>query len=487
MAVLIVVENPKHWPLDIPGTEIVRAREYLTDPRFTRMGRAKVFNLCRTYGYQTIGYYVSLLAAARGHKPLPSVETVQGLRQAALLRLAAEDVEELFQRALGPIKADHFELSVYFGRNLAKRYDRLARALFNHFPAPLLRAQFVRTDEWRLTSLRPIGWNDIPESHHEFVVQQAQAFFARPRIDGPSRPKYELAILFNRDEVDRPSDERAIRRFVRAAAGLGMRASVIDRSEYGRLGEYDALFIRETTGVEHHTYRFACRAEAEGLVVIDDPTSILRCTNKVYQAELFAKHHIPCPKTVVVHRDNAATVGQELGFPTVLKKPDSSFSAGVMKAKDEAELATLLTTLFETSDLVVAQQFVRSEFDWRIGVLDGKALFACKYFMARGHWQVQKAHDEKRRSYGRVETLAVDDAPPQAIEVALRASAFIGNGLYGVDLKETADGFVVMEINDNPNIESGSEDAVLKNDLYEHVMRCFLERIERRRNGGGVR
>jgi glutathione synthase/RimK-type ligase-like ATP-grasp enzyme len=61
-----------------------------------------------------------------------------------------------------------------------------------------------------------------------------------------------------------------------------MEPELIEKEDYGRLAEFDALFIRETTGVNHHTYRFARRAEAEGLVVVDDPQSILKCTNKVY-------------------------------------------------------------------------------------------------------------------------------------------------------------------------------------------------------------
>ena len=77
------------------------------------------------------------------------------------------------------------------------------------------------------------------------------------------------------------------------------------REDYGRIAEFDALFLRETTRVDHHTYRFARRAAAEGLVLIDDPESILRCTNKVYQAELFARHKIACPPTMVVHAENA--------------------------------------------------------------------------------------------------------------------------------------------------------------------------------------
>ena len=483
MAVLIVVEKPELWPWEVPQARMVSAREYLTDPEFIEMKRAKVFNLCRSYGYQSIGYYVSLLAEARGHKPMPSVTTVQDLKQSSLFRIVSEDIEDLVQKGLGPIRSDTFELSIYFGRNMAQRYDRLCKALFNHFPAPLLRAGFVRADEWRLNSLRPVALNEIPESHREFVIQQAKSFFERPRISSaPAKYRYELAILAGSEDVSaRPSDDKAVRRFVRAAEKIGMDATIIDREDYGRIAEFDALFIRETTAVNHHTYRFARRAEAEGMVVIDDPRSIVRCTNKVYQAELFDKHEIPCPKTIVVHRENARQIGACLGFPCVLKQPDSSFSAGVMKAESQEALSDLLQSFMQKSELVVAQEFVRSTFDWRVGVLGGQPLYVCRYHMARGHWQIQKVEKSKRPNYGKVDTVDVDAAPPQVVDLAVRAANLIGDGLYGIDIKEADGRFLIIEINDNPSIDAGNEDGVLKDELYLRIMRCFHERLERRR------
>lgn len=482
MAVYLVVENPKRWPLKLPGVQVVAAREYLTDPKFSENRRSRVFNLCRSYGYQTVGYYVSLLATARGHKPLPSVHTIYELRQSAILRIVSEDLDDLLQQSLAPLKSDEFELSVYFGRNVTARYDRLGQALFEHFPVPLLRAEFVRADRWRLHSVKLIAFSDIPESHQEFVIERAQRFFGRPYVSERKAARYKLAILVDPEEVDAPSDQNALRRFIRAARKFDIAASLIRRRDLGRIAEYDALFIRETTRVNHHTYESAARAEAEGLVVIDDPESIVRCSNKVYQAELFEQHEIPCPKTMIVHKDNAARIGAELGFPCVLKQPDSSFSAGVVKAENEEELQRYLTAFFETSELIVAQEFAPSSFDWRVGVLDGKALYVCKYHMARGHWQIQKAHGEKRRSYGKVETFAVDEAPPEAVRIAVRAANLIGRGLYGVDVKERDGKFFIMEVNDNPNIEAGCEDKILKEDLYLAIMRSFRERLDRAGN-----
>ena len=479
MAVFIVVENPKHWPIDVPEAEVVAAREYITDRRFIDIKRARVFNLCRSYGYQTVGYYVSLLAVARGHKPLPSIGTIHELRQSAILRIVSADLDELLQRALAPLKSERFQLSVYFGRNLATRYDRLCQALFEHFPVPLLRAEFVHAERWQLHSLKLIATSDIPESHHDFVVEQARRFFGRPRLSKRRPARYRLAVLADPEEVDAPSDTHALRRFIRAARKCDIGATIIGRHDLGRTAEFDALFIRVTTRVNHYTYQAAARAQAEGLIVIDDPESIVRCSNKVYQAELFDRHKIPCPKTMIVHKDNARQVAQVLGFPCVLKQPDSSFSAGVVKASNEAELQDYLAAFFAKSELVVAQEYAPSSFDWRVGVLDGRALYVCKYHMARGHWQIQKS-GPKRRVYGKVETLAVENAPPGAVELAVRAANLIGHGLYGVDVKELDGRFVVMEINDNPNIEAGCEDKLLKDELYLTIMQSFRSRLDRR-------
>ena len=97
MIPLVVVENPKRWPFVMEGVEVVPARSYLVEPRYAEMKRVAVFNVCRRYGYQSVGYYVSLLAAARGHRPLPSVATLQALTASPLVRLVSDELDELIQ------------------------------------------------------------------------------------------------------------------------------------------------------------------------------------------------------------------------------------------------------------------------------------------------------------------------------------------------------------------------------------------------------
>ena len=484
MKYLLIVDNPKKWPLDITGVEIVSAREYLTQPSFSALRNAKVFNLCRSYRYQSIGYYVSLLASARGHKPIPNILAILDLKSQAIIRIISDELNTLIQNSLQKIQTDHFTLSIYFGKNLARKYDRLSQRLFAQFQAPLLRAEFTKRDgEWILRNLQPISASEVPDDHKPFVSEMAQEFFKKKNLPSALKEyRYDLAILVNPEEELPPSDEKAIQRFVKAAEKVGFYTELITRDDYSRINEFDALFIRETTSVNHHTYRMARRAEAEGLVVIDDPESILRCTNKVYLAELLKKHSVPAPATMILSRENLETAAEKLEYPCILKKPDSSFSQGVVKANDLDEFMRETSRLFEKSDLLIVQEFVQTTFDWRIGVLNHEPLFACRYHMARKHWQIYERTDDGKTHSGSADTIPISEVPKEVLKQALKAARLIGSGLYGVDVKELNGKVYVIEVNDNPSIDAGIEDAVLKDQLYLSVMKELLSRIEQQKD-----
>lgn len=477
---LIVVDRPKKWALNIPDGNVISAKSYLSDSLYCTMRNVKVFNLCRSYRYQSLGYYVSLLASARGHKPVPNILAIQDLKSQAIIRIASFELDSLIQKSLKPIQGDTFTLSIYFGKNLAKRHNQLSQRLFAQFQAPLLRAEFIRKDAvWILRSLQPIASKDVPNGHKPFVSEMAEEFFNKRTVNRLKKEtRYDLAILVNPDEELPPSDEKAIRKFIKAAESLDFYAERITKEDISRINEFDALFIRETTSVNHHTYRMARRAAVEGLVVIDDPESILTCTNKVYLAELLTKNRVPVPETVILNRDNIKEPPKTLGFPLILKQPDSSFSQGVLKVDSMEEYITETDNLFEKSDLLIAQKFIPTPFDWRIGILNGTPLYACRYHMARKHWQIYERTGDGKTHEGQADTLPIDKVPSHVLKNALKAAQLIGDGFYGVDLKEIDGGAFVIEVNDNPNIDSGIEDDYLKDDLYMAIINEILRRIE---------
>jgi glutathione synthase/RimK-type ligase-like ATP-grasp enzyme len=168
----------------------------------------------------------------------------------------------------------------------------------------------------------------------------------------------------------------------------------------------------------------------------------------------------------------------ELGLPMVVKIPDGSFSRGVHKVQTPEELRRIADELFEETDLLLAQKFLPTEFDWRVGVLGGEPLFVCQYRMARGHWQIVKYRPDGSAREGSVRTFDLDQAPSALIDTAVRAARPIGDGFYGVDIKETDRGFIVMEVNDNPNLDHGFEDQVGKDEIWIKLLKWFVERFE---------
>jgi glutathione synthase/RimK-type ligase-like ATP-grasp enzyme len=483
MNALLVVNHRRDWGLETPGLDPVSAREYLTDPAYGENRPARVFNLCRTDRYQGRGYYVSLLAEARGHRPIPDVKTIGDLQAKLLTDLLGASFNDQVQRALANQPGDRFVLEAYFGRDPSGQNDALSQQLFSVVRAPLLRATFERSaGQWRATAVRIVCATEVDPRHRPFIADAATDYLARnrPRNRGAPAKNPRLAILYNEDEPEPPSNPPALEKFCEAAELLGMHPEFLRREDIDRVPEFDALFIRDTTGVGHYTYQFARRAAADGLVVIDDPNSILKCNNKVYLNELLTRHRVPTPKTLMISRDNAEQIVPQLGLPCILKQPDSAFSLGVNKIQSAAELGACLDKLLAKSHLVIAQEWVPTAFDWRVGVLDRRVLFVCKYFMAPGHWQVIK-READRKLEGSTIAMTVGEAPEIVVKTALRAANLIGDGFFGVDIKEANDQCYVMEINDNPNIDAGNEDGVLKDALYREIMGVFARRIQERR------
>ena len=115
--------------------------------------------------------------------------------------------------------------------------------------------------------------------------------------------------------------------------------------------------------------------------------------------------------------------------------------------------------------------------------LDGKPIWLCKYYMAKKDWKIVSRDESGRAFNGRSETLPVELAPRKLLPLALKTANLIGQGLYGLDVKQSGNNFYVIEVNDNPSIDHGFEDLVLKDEIYTRVMEVFLRRITAAKEG----
>jgi glutathione synthase/RimK-type ligase-like ATP-grasp enzyme len=464
---------------------MMTSRDYVLQPRLLSGSRPKIINLARNYNYQTDGYYASLLAEARGHRVVPTVETMLDLYDRELPEDAISVLEELLNKDLGKLPAKGAvpeRLVVCFGETGDERFRKFGRQLFDWYRAPVLVVSTGANGlpgKYRIKRIKLTPFTKLEDDELRFFVDSLTTYTGRVWKSPKARTiaKWSIAVLHDPTEQLAPSNIESLKHWARLAEKDGVEIEPITRKDLDRLAEFDALMIRETTSITNHTYRFARRAWAEGMPVIDDPISMMRCTNKVYLWERLLGAGLPAPETIVVQdKTNLEEVADRLKFPLVLKIPDGSFSRGVKKAADMAELKEIVEALLKDSDLCIAQKFVPTEFDWRVGVLDRRPLFVCQYKMARGHWQILNHKPDGRSIEGGHRTIAVAEAPQDVVDIGVRAANLIGDGFYGVDIKSGPDGPIVIEINDNPNLEHGVEDEADKH-VWNHLTEWFVKRL----------
>ncbi len=480
---IIVVENLEDWPVGELPYPVVHVDDYLTSSEYQKQKNILVINLCRSYRYLSVGYYCSLLAEARRQRTIPSVKCMLDLSSKSMYSLDAINLEEQVRKGFRKHSldgsADEFEMDIMLGRCRYESLRDLARQIFEIFPCPILRVRFRLNGGWHINSIKPVSIHRLDDEAEKLFRESVTSYTKRRRRPTKTRKpaRFDMAILHDPNDPLPPSDTQALSNFIKAGAELGIDVELIQRKDYARLAEYDALFIRDTTRINHYTYRFAKKAESEGMIVIDDPRSIQLCTNKVYLAEVLKANKVPTPKTVIVGKGDLAAAESSIGFPMVLKVPDGSFSRGVFKAENRTQMYEITQLLFESSELVLAQEFLYTEFDWRVGLLNRKPLYACQYFMSRDHWQIVHHDGAGGFSQGGYKCLPLEEVDPAVLRLAEQSANLIGDGLYGVDIKQSGQDLYVIEINDNPSLESEVEDCVLKGDLYRIIMKEFLRRL----------
>ncbi|HLS97931.1 MAG: RimK family protein [Porticoccaceae bacterium] len=484
---LLIVDDMADWESYYPSEHVMLFADYLEGNRLTTDERVRVINLCRSFKYLSDGYYCSLLAEARGHHVIPSVKVLNDLGKRALYQIQLEDIStELGDTLKSHPPSEEIEILTYFGTSAQPEYRELARRLFDLFPCPILEVTLRFRKRWEIAGLKARSHTGLSDSEETEFANALNGYSHQIWRKSRARKvfQFDMAILVNPEEAMPPSDAKALKKFIKAGAELGIDVELIGPRDYNRIVEYDSLFIRETTAIDHHTYRFAKKAEAEGLVVVDDPNSILRCTNKIFLADMFRKARVPAPRTRILRRDNAAQLDEveaEFGYPIVIKIPDGAFSRGVVKVANRQELEEKTRDLFHKTALLLAQEFLYTDFDWRIGVFNNKAIYACRYYMVKNHWQIYR-HGGSKVDSGGFDTLPTFEVPKGVLDAAVAATRPIGDGLYGVDVKERNGKGFVIEVNDNPNIDRGIEDRYLGDQLYHLIMAEFLRRMRARRD-----
>jgi glutathione synthase/RimK-type ligase-like ATP-grasp enzyme len=194
----------------------------------------------------------------------------------------------------------------------------------------------------------------------------------------------KLGIFVNRQTVSSFAQLIALVKCRDVAESMGHTVEFIFPVDIKKIPKLDALFIRANTDPMNTTYVAAKMASMYGTPVIDDPMSIQICADKVNMYLHLMKKNISMPRTKFLSKKEVSAtciegLFEEFGSPLVLKEPSTSFSVRVEKASTVSEFIKVAKRFLKLADWIVVQEYIESRFDWRIGVLNGELLYACRY------------------------------------------------------------------------------------------------------------
>ncbi len=289
-----------------------------------------------------------------------------------------------------------------------------------------------------------------------------------------------IACFVEKYNFSDPREDGALKNFKRTADVMGHQFDFIYRENLSKLPDYDAVFIRATTDPLFTAYVVSKTAWELGKIVIDDPKSIQICGNKIHLYDLFRRYDVPHIPTTFLNKDEfhhkrLQQIFRTYGKPVVVKAPYTSFSKYVEKVACETSFRDVAKRYFRKSDVLAVQTFMPTAYDWRVGVLNNQILYVCKYMIPKGKWKHgAKCRGKPTFTWGRTVSLRRVNAPARLKEVALKACEVVGQGLYGVDIKEVNGEYVVVEVNDNPSIYAGYEDYRDK-DIYAKIIEYLVD------------
>ena len=172
------------------------------------------------------------------------------------------------------IKDDIWYLNIYFGKCREKGMERIARFIFENYPCPLLRVALNTHPRNQIEGIHFLPLNQLNDAEQDFFANTLDNFnkkiWRAPKSAKASR--YSLAVLVDPQEKFPPSNKGALHKLTEVAKKMNIHVEMITEDDAIRLLEFDALFIRTTTSLNHYTFHLSQLAAQNGMAVIYDPS-----------------------------------------------------------------------------------------------------------------------------------------------------------------------------------------------------------------------
>jgi ribosomal protein S6--L-glutamate ligase len=234
----------------------------------------------------------------------------------------------------------------------------------------------------------------------------------------------------------------------------------------------DAVIPRIGTTGTAYTIAVVRHFDLMKVPVVNGHGPIARAKNKLGCLQLLASKGLRVPDTLISRypRDLDRLIRLVGGAPLILKLLRGSQGTGVVLAESREAVGSMLETLWSLGEDILVQRFIAESKgrDVRALVIHGRVRAAMRRVGMEG---------EFRSNIHRGGTGEPVDLPREYARAAVRAARAVGLGLAGVDMLESAEGPMVVEVNASPGFE-GLEETTGRN-----IARMFIEAAVRAARG----
>ena len=212
--------------------------------------------------------------------------------------------------------------------------------------------------------------------------------------------------------------------------------------------DFDVLIPRLSRTTVRYGEEVVAHFEWIGTPVVNRARAIVAARHKFHSLRILAQHGLPIPPSLTVGSATflEAAVAEMGNYPFILKPFHGTHGTGVMLLDTPTSLTSTVDVLCDLHEDYVIQPFIAEAggVDIRVLVVGGKAIAAMKRSAPVGEFRA----NVHRGASGEAVSL-----PDEYTDIAIKAADALELEIAGVDLLQTNNGPVVLEVNPSPGFE----------------------------------
>jgi ribosomal protein S6--L-glutamate ligase len=214
------------------------------------------------------------------------------------------------------------------------------------------------------------------------------------------------------------------------------------------VGPVDAVIPRIGASITFYGLAVVRQFEMMGVYCVNESQAIARSRDKLRSLQILSRHDIGLPPTVYTRQAEhvADCIDRVQGPPVVVKLLQGTQGIGVVLAESTMAASSVIEAFHGLDQNILIQRFIREAqgSDIRALVVGRKVVAAMRRQAVAG---------EFRSNIHRGGTAKRIRLSPESRKTALAAARVLGLRVAGVDMIETREGPMIMEVNSSPGLE----------------------------------